>query len=97
MNEALQPEWAIGTTQSWTVVGAQLRTRDGRRTGNAVVVNFPVYQHDLELAEVVTDAGTQMFLTEREMEEFFYQPEWCMAVDTAPGVILRKLRGEIDK
>lgn len=89
-----RPDWAIASTTSWVAVGAQLRTRDGRVTGNAVVVDYPVLRHDLVLAEVVTDAGTQFFFTKRELEEFFYQPEWVMAVETAPGIVLRKLREE---
>ena len=92
MNDLPRPDWAIASTISWVAVGAQLRTRDGRVTGNAVVVDYPVLRHDLVLAEVVTDAGTQFFFTKRELEEFFYQPERVMDVETAPGIVLRKLR-----
>lgn len=87
------PEWAIGRTSLPTIIGAQLRTKDGRKCGNAVTVDFPVLVHGLILAKVVTDAGTEMLLTENEIGELFYPPEFVMDVSTAPGMIVKASKG----
>lgn len=83
----LLPEWAVATTVHSTTIGAQLRTKDGRRCGNAVTVDFPVEHRGLILAKVLTDAGTAMLLTENELDELFYKPEFVMDVSTSPGML----------
>lgn len=80
------PEWATGRTNEWTEVGAQLRTRDGRRCGNAIVEA----QLDQPACRVVTDIGTTMILNEAEIQELFHQPEFKLDVLRHPGV--RKFR-----
>lgn len=87
------PEWAVARTSHSTTIGAQLRTKDGRKCGNAVTVEFPVESLGLILAKVITDAGTEMLLTENELGELFYQPEFVMDVSTAPGMIVKTAKG----
>lgn len=87
------PEWAIARTSLLTTIGAQLRTKDGRRCGNAVTVEFPIESHGLILAKVITDAGSEMLLTENELGELFYQPEYVMDISTAPGMIVKVHKG----
>lgn len=74
------PHWAIGTTTDYLAIGAQLCTRDGRRCGNAVTTAV-VTRHGCNVAVVVTDMGTKMHLTESELQELFYPPEWLMDVN----------------
>jgi hypothetical protein len=80
------PDWATGTTTSWCV-GAQLRTKDGRRLGNAVIASYRL--GELSPWEVVTDAGTTLRLDEAELDELFWPPSWVMDVATSPGVRAR--------
>lgn len=51
----------------------QLCTRDGRRTGNAVIVSVTG-----RTAFVVTDMGNSMMLTEGELKELFHEPEYVL-------------------
>ena len=80
------PDWATGTTTSWCV-GAQLRTKDGRRLGNAVIASYRL--GELSPWEVVTDAGTTLRLDEAELDELFWPPSWVMDVATSPGIRAR--------
>jgi hypothetical protein len=82
----LLPDWATGTTTSWCV-GAQLRTKDGRRLGNAVVASY--HQGELSPWEVITDAGTTLRLNEAELDELFWPPSWVMNVASSPGIRAR--------
>lgn len=88
----LLPPWAIGRTNDPTHLGAQLRTRDGRRLGNAVTVAVPRDAHGLTVSEVLTDAGTTVLMTRTELESAFYPPEWFMDIARAPGMVHRKAR-----
>jgi len=83
------PEWATGRASKCTDIGAQLRTKDGRRCGNAVTVDFPIEHRGLILAHVLTDAGSTMLLTESEMDQLFFSPEWTMDIASAPGTIVQ--------
>jgi len=80
------PDWATGTTTSWCV-GAQLRTKDGRRLGNAVIASY--HLGELSPWEVVTDAGTTLRLDEAELDELFWPPSWVMDAATSPGIRAR--------
>jgi hypothetical protein len=73
------PPWAIGRTRGQFVLGAQLATRNGRRTGNAHIVGF---RDGLagRVAEVLTDAGNRMSLTHRELADLFHPPRWVSDV-----------------
>ncbi len=82
------PHWAIGEANGVLQVGAQLCTRDGRKTGNGVIVSAEEYQFrgykDI-LFKVLTDAGNTLTLNTAEVFELFYPPEYLMDVATAPG------------
>ena len=86
---ALMPHWAVGSTTG-ICVGAQLLTRDGRHTGNAVVTGR---KHKLTLHgaacgwTVLTDAGNSLVLCDEEIKQLFYDPpaRWVMRVDSCPG------------
>jgi hypothetical protein len=81
------PEWATKRSNGdYMVLGAQLCTRDGRRTGNAFVNSDPYrasWDDTVWLVDVVTDAGNELTLTENECWELFWPPSYIMSVDEA--------------
>ena len=65
------PDWAESADDTGTlVVGRQLCTRDGRRTGNAHIIEID--SNVPSPFRVLTDAGTYMRLMEGEVQELFY-------------------------
>jgi len=56
--------------------GSQLLTRDGRKTGNAHISGPVEERHGLKVWPILTDFGNEMCLTEKEIDELFYPPEW---------------------
>lgn len=95
--DILLPKWAIGLSDGdYMQVGAQLRTRDGRRTGNAFVSKTYTLQCPqkskglLTVAETITDAGNVMTLIMEELEELFYPPLWIMDVEEARKRFIRE-------
>lgn len=85
MAEDLLPEWATAKANGWQV-GAQLCTKDGRRCGNAVIAGCVISVIRRQPVWIVfTDAGSELMLSEKELHELFYFPEWLMRVETAPG------------
>lgn len=80
------PEWATGRAKASTDLGAQLPTRDGRRCGNAVVMQCHMVI-DKPFVIVCTDAGNLMTLSPSEVDELFYPAKWVMDPNTAPGAI----------
>lgn len=95
-NEFPLPEWAIAhSSGKYMEVGAQLSTRDGRRTGNAFV--NAVSHNELAgepVAEVITDAGWKIVLTEDEMKDTFYPPSYIMNIEEARERFLHVTRGD---
>lgn len=83
-----KPEWATGVTTDPFEIGAQLYTKDGRRCGNAVTISVQQYSTGItgQLAVVVTDFGTELFLNAAELAELFHRPAWKMDIATHPGV-----------
>lgn len=69
------PEWAEWSTDKFEV-GAQLRTRDGRRVGNGCIIGT-----EKDVFCVLTDMGSRIKLTMSELEELFYTPCYIMNVD----------------
>lgn len=75
----LMPEWASGLAHGdYTMPNAQLCTRDGRNTGNAVNVGPVDSLNPDPTFLVVTDAGSTMKLTVGEMKFYFFPPVWIM-------------------
>lgn len=74
------PSWAkCRINGSYETFRAALSTRDGRAMGNAV--NAGIRNYSLEDGPtyiVITDAGTLLHLIKREMEFYFYPPEFIM-------------------
>lgn len=82
------PHWAIGEAHGVLQVGAQLCTRDGRKTGNGVIVSAQegVWRGVRDtIYKVLTDTGNTLTLCTGDLLELFYPPEYLMDVDTAPG------------
>jgi hypothetical protein len=78
MMVACIPEWAIKRSDGTLEMGSQLPTRDGRRCGNAHIIDIlrktaPQFE---DAFTVLTDAGTRMVCTAAEIEELFHPPQW---------------------
>jgi hypothetical protein len=87
------PPWATGKSTE-LVIGSQLCTRDGRRFGNAVVMSTSEHPVLGPLWVIVTDVGTMMYFTTREVENGFWPPQWVMDPSRHPGVIRWKAEQE---
>ena len=74
------PEWATGKNKiKELIVGTQLCTKDGRRTGNARIISIEErYGHTVYVAK--TDVGNLMNLVESEVHSMFYIGEWLLPV-----------------
>lgn len=82
------PEWAVSRNWDYSLVpGAQLCTKDGRRTGNAHIVsvykkeqfapeNANNYQGTITYYECLTDAGSKFTMSEPEILEAFTIGDW---------------------
>lgn len=81
LNDMLPP-WAIGLAHGELAIGAQLPTRDGRRCGNAHIIEaVEGYLGMNKLIYIVlTDAGTRMRLSADEIGEFFHPPRYISSV-----------------
>ncbi len=86
MIDSFRPDWAVGLTKEPTL-GAQLCTRDGRRTGNAVIARIET-SSQLEVSyTVITDIGTPMVLTADEIAELFHPLRFVMNIRTHAGYL----------
>jgi len=84
---ALMPHWAVGITTG-ICVGAQLLTKDGRHTGNAVVTGRGLtLSTGVRTWAVLTDAGNSLVLCDEEIKQLFHDPgtRWVVDVDSYPG------------
>lgn len=76
INSLELPSWAVSRNdQGLLVVGAQLCTKDGRRTGNAHVIEIDRKTYDGWEGLVyncLTDAGNSFKFNENEIREFFH-------------------------
>lgn len=69
------PDWAVDRNWAYELVpGAQLCTRDGRRTGNAHIISS--YQADQTYYNCLTDAGSKCTYTESELLNQFTVGDW---------------------
>lgn len=85
-SELLLPHWAIGFANGKISEGAQLCTKDGRKTGNAVVFDIEMFPDNTLRACVITDYANVMVLSEAEIQELFHPPKYIMDVFTHKGV-----------
>lgn len=82
------PEWAVARNFGYELLpGAQLCTKDGRRTGNAHIVSIEVkgYKHladrnnpygEVTVYNCLTDAGSHFAFTAEELETAFTIGDW---------------------
>lgn len=82
------PDWAVDRNFGYELVaGAQLCTRDGRKTGNAHIVSiekkdFPHLAHnqnpygEITVYNCLTDAGSKFVFTEQELNTCFTIGDW---------------------
>lgn len=79
MTHELLPPWASSrATGGYTDLMASLPTKDGRLTGNAVIV-WRGTRYGIDVTQVVTDAGNSLYLTDNELVELFHPPVYVMA------------------
>lgn len=71
------PDWASAHADGNWFPSAQLSTKDGRVTGNGVLMWWTI-SNGLPAAVIVTDAGNVIFASQNEMEEMFYPPQFLM-------------------
>lgn len=71
------PDWASAPAEGNFFPSAQLCTRDGRVTGNAVLMWWTIVT-GMPAAVVATDAGNVIIVTQAELEDMFYAPEFLM-------------------
>lgn len=78
MMVACIPEWAIKRYEGVLEMGTQLPTKDGRRVGNAHIIDImPAMSAHFQTAyTVLTDAGNRLVLTVDEIKELFHEPMW---------------------
>lgn len=97
------PPWACGFAQSWLDIGAILPTRDGRAIGNATILAIEPHDDLCFVVRLVTDAGTEVRMTEREVHEAFHRPKWIRHVGTAASRmqradgVLAEVRAEVER
>lgn len=74
------PDWAVDRNWDYSLVpGAQLCTKDGRRTGNAHIIRVDKQRVEGEWVDsynCLTDAGSQFHFTEVELLEAFNIGDW---------------------
>lgn len=75
LNQPL-PDWATGLAHGRLCLGAQLCTRDGRRTGNAHIIQIagPRKGYSDSRYLVMTDAGNTFVMSAVEIRTAYYDP-----------------------
>ena len=74
----MPPPWAAKPSNGNYIIGAQLPTRDGRRCGNAHIIEI-AFSETLgqQLHTVLTDAGNTFRATVGELEGLFHPTVWA--------------------
>lgn len=75
------PHWADKHVVGKLELYVQLSTRDGRRFGNGVIVQIHNENYggvEMMFYVILTDFGNQVVLIEKEIEKYFFPPEWRM-------------------
>ena len=92
------PDWAVSKSNNELEIGLQLFTRDGRRMGNAVIINTYTTTYYLplettyEVYVVMTDIGNTINMIADEVAGCFIYGDYIMDVDEA--IKARKGGGE---
>lgn len=86
--EEYLPEWAIGFAEGKLQLGAGLPTKDGRRTGNAHIIEITEPRGE-PLYKCLTDAGNIMHLSFSEVQQLFYPPKYVSSVEDIKTKFLR--------
>lgn len=92
------PKWATAKNNGSLVIGAQLCTKDGRRLGNAHIVDITERMWKKEsclIYSVLTDAGTRLNLTSEEIASEFYPSEFISDVNEVLKKFCPQKRGEL--
>lgn len=75
------PDWASKRAEGdYTLPNASLPTRDGRVSGNAVMIGISNRQYGRTemIYTVITDSGNVLYYTENELKYAYYPPKWVM-------------------
>lgn len=78
------PDWAIARNWDYSLVpGAQLLTKDGRQHGNGHIIKMynQFIGSDVNVFEILTDAGSKITFIEVELNNSFYIGDWISSVD----------------
>ncbi len=85
------PHWAIKESNgTYMEIGAQLCTKDGRYIGNAFVNKISKHLKLGLLAHIITDAGTSVTMSEKELQSRFYPPKFIMNTKKAKEKFKKK-------
>lgn len=75
------PHWADKHVAGKLERYVQLSTRDGRRFGNGIIVQVHIEHYGVEevvFYVILTDFGNRVVLVEKDIERYFFPPEWRM-------------------
>jgi hypothetical protein len=78
------PDWAIARNWAYELVpGAQLLAKDGRQHGNGHIIKTynQFIGSDVNVFEILTDAGSKVTFSEVELNNSFYIGDWISSVD----------------
>jgi hypothetical protein len=83
------PKWALESSFGFMDVGSALATKDGRKIGNACVMQVREADQAISLStvQVLTDAGNFQTFVIEELDQLFHKPEWTMDPETCPGAM----------
>jgi len=88
------PEWAIAEATELLEVGCDLPTKDGRRTGNAHILDIGYSRHTGDLLYlIITDAGNTFNMDAAEVKERFHPPKYVSSVE---NILINFNRGRPD-
>ncbi len=75
-SEVYLPSWAVAPANGQYTLGTHLATKDGRRIGNAHIVEIRESKYILGLTiyMALTDAGNLVPFTAQELETVFHEP-----------------------
>jgi hypothetical protein len=96
-DEFPMPSWAVAKTPGHYVLGAHLPTRDGRRHGNAHIVEILQSPTHGVVYRCLTDAGMYILYDRAELDEGYYPPEWVSGVQEVVSRFDLNIRAAIEQ